>query len=91
MQDVAHNRTMRHFGVIRMSIVDWVAFPLAHVSRERLSVIRLLRIEGRAIVYDVILDPRVRTGGVIGRVGEREDVLVLPDWKSLDLPKLRIF
>ena len=39
---------------------------------------------------DEVPDKRVGTGGVVGRVGEREDVRVFAEGKALDGAKLRV-
>jgi len=39
---------------------------------------------------DEIGDPRVRAGGVVRRVGERQDVLVRADGEALDLAELGV-
>ena len=76
---------MRHLGVIGMSIVNRVILPLAHIRRKRLPVVGLLRIVGRAVVFDEVAEPRIGAGGVVRRIGQGEDGLVGAEGKALDL------
>ena len=40
-------------------------------------------------MLDEVRDERIRAGGVVRRVGERQDVLVRADGESFDLAELR--
>ena len=91
MQEVAHDGAMRDFGVVRVGIVDGMVFAFAHVRRERLAVVRLLRVVGRAVAFHEISEPGIRARRIIWRIGQGEDVLILADGKTLDLAELGVF
>src|SRR5690554_3998264 len=77
--------------VIGMHIVKRIVFTLAHVSSEWLSsVIISSRVIRFSIVLDEIGQKRVRAGGVVRRVGQRENILVRADWESLDTAELSV-
>ncbi|OSM08494.1 hypothetical protein MAIT1_04666 [Magnetofaba australis IT-1] len=75
---------MGHLGVVGVGLVQSVGLAFAHVHRERGAVVGLLRIVGLAGVANEILQERVRAGGVVRRVGERQNVFVGPHRESLD-------
>ena len=81
---------MRYLSVVTMSSIELICLSLAHVNGERLAMIRLVRIVWLAVVLDEFTEKRIRAGGVVRRVGQCEDVLVLADRKALDLAKLGI-
>ena len=81
---------MRHLGVIAVSIVNRVCFAFADIRRERFPVVGLLRIVGRAVVFDELAEPRIGAGGVVRRIGQGEDGLVGAEGKALDLAKRRL-
>ena len=82
MQDVAHDRLVRHLGVVGMRVVDRVALAFGHVGGERFAVIAVGRVIGQAqsaprraaLFLPLRHDLRqegVGAGGVVGRVGKR--------------------
>jgi hypothetical protein len=50
----------------------------------------LARVVGLAVMLDEVGNERVWAGGVVRRVGERQDVLVRADGEPLDLAKFRV-
>ena len=91
MSYVCLNRLVWDFGVIGVGVVNGMVLALAHVRRERFAVVGLLRIEGGAEAFDELAESRIRAGGVIGRVGQRENILVLANGETLNLAELRVF
>jgi len=76
VQDVPHDRLVRHLGVVGVRVVDGIVPPLAHVCREGLPVVVVrLRIVGLAVVTDELLNKWVGTGRVIGWIREVQNVL----------------
>ena len=76
-----------------MCLINWIGFSFAHVGRKRLTVVviafglfRLLRLP----LGDEVGDPRIRTGGVIRRIAQVQDVLIAADGKAFDLAELRV-
>src|SRR6266508_3846250 len=90
MQNILSNGFRWYFRMICVRCVYIVTTTLAHIRRERLFVVRLVRVVGAAVDADEVLHERIRAGRVIGWVGERQDVLVRADRKALDLAKLWI-
>jgi len=91
MQQVAHDSAVRDFSVVRVGVVDGMVLALAHVRREGFAEIWLLRFVGRAVVFDELAQPWVRAGGVIGWVGQRQDLLVLAAGKTFNSAEFRVF
>ena len=79
---------MGRLRVIGVRYINGMVLVLFYISRERLSVILLFRIVGAPVVLDEVSDPRIRAGGVKGRIGQRQDVFILADGKALDLAEL---
>jgi len=80
-----------YFGVIGVGGVDGVGLSRTGVAGERLATIVVgSRVVGLAVMLNKIRNPRVRAGGVVRRVGERQDVLVRADGEALDLAELGV-
>ncbi len=79
-----------HLGVVAVGLVERVGFAHAHVHGEGLAAVRLGRVVGPAVMGHEVGEPRVGAGGVIGRVGEAQDVLVRADGETLDLAELGV-
>ncbi|MBT9153585.1 MAG: hypothetical protein DDT39_00242 [Firmicutes bacterium] len=91
MQNVAHYGLVRHLGVVGVGVVDGVVLALAHIRREWLAAVSVgRRVVGLAVMLHKVPDKRVGAGGVVGRVGQGEDVLVRTDREPFDLAKLRV-
>jgi len=39
MQNIAHDGFMRHFGMVRVGIIDWIVLALRYIRGKRLAVI----------------------------------------------------
>gem|GEM_PF-5438338 len=76
MQNVTHDGFVRHLGVVGVGIVDRVVLALAYVSGERFAAVWLARVVGLAVLLDEVGNERIRAGGVVRRVGERQDVFI---------------
>ena len=90
VQDVPHDRPVRHLGVVAVGGVHLVATALRHVGRERLAVVAVagvVRQSGRPSQLGALHLPScdrlgekgVRASGVVRRVGERRDRGVVAD------------
>ena len=91
VEDVVHDRLIRYLRVVRVGAVHRISLSLAHIHRKWFPAIMIgSRVIRLPIVLNEILDKRVRTSGVIRRIGQYQDVLVLTNGESLDLPKLRV-
>jgi len=90
MEEVAHDRPVRHLRVVGVRVVDGMVFSLTDIRLEGLAMILLLRIVGPPVVLDEFPNPRIGAGRVIRWIRKREDVFVLPDGETLDLAELRI-
>ena len=78
--------------MVGVSIINWVIFPLAHIRRKRFSVVIIrLWVIGLAITPNKILQKRVRARRIVRRVRQRQNILILPNRKPLNLPKLWVF
>ena len=78
---------MRHFGVIAMSPVERIGLAFADIDCERLAVIGFRRVVGTTMTFDELGQKRVGAGGVIRRVRQPKDVLVLANREVGPLPK----
>ena len=76
MQDVPHNGLVRHLGVVRVSVVDWIVLALTHICGERLAAIRLVRIVWFAVMFEEICNERVRAGSIVRWVRQRQDIII---------------
>src|SRR5690606_9972628 len=88
VKEVTHDGLMRHLGVIWVHSVNWVVLTLAHISRKGFPVIviafGLLRLLCLPL-GDEVGNPWVRAGGVVRRIAQLENVLILTDRKTFDL------
>ena len=100
VQDVAHNGFMRHLGVVRVGIVNRVVLAFRDIRGERLAVIfRRERspcsCSHRSLFsllpfLDDLAQEGVGAGGVVGRVGERQDGIILTNGEAFDLTGGRV-
>ena len=101
VQNVAHDGFVGHLGVVGVGVVDGVVLALAHVGREGVAVVAVLVVGGQAQFTaqrgPFLLPARhnlgqkgIGAGGVIGWVGERENILLLPDGKAGNGAEFRV-
>ncbi len=91
VEQVAHDGFVRNLGVVSVSFVNGVIFPLAHISGKRLPMVGLSRcFLCLCPLRNEIRRPRIGAGSVIGRVAQVQNVLVRTDGESLRLAELRI-
>ena len=76
--------------MIGVCFVNRVSLALADIHSERLPAVRLVRVVGLAVMLDEIGNERVRAGGVVWRIGQRQNVLVRADGESLDLAEFGV-
>ncbi len=96
MQDIAHDSWMWDFCVISMCHINGIKFPLAHVAGIRLLHLKVsltfsFRFELFLFFFplgDEVVEPRIGAGGIIGRVGEVDDVVIRADGETLYLAQL---
>lgn len=82
--------------MIGMSSIDWIVFPLAHVAGIRFLYLKVshtfpFRFELFLFFFplgDEVVEPRIGAGGIIGRVGEVDDVVIRADGETLYLAQL---
>lgn len=92
MEDVSHDCFVRNLCMVRMGIIDWIIFPLAHIGREWLAaVIVCLWVVGLPVAPDEILDEWVGAGGIVRRVRKGKNVFVCTDGETFYFPEFRVF
>jgi len=77
--------------MIGVCVVNRVVFPFAYIGGKWLPVVMIVRWLFRFLAFPLfnkVSNPRVRTGGVIRRVAQLEDIFIFTDRKTLDLAEL---
>ena len=90
VKDQRYNSQMWHLCVVRVRLVNRIGLSLANIHSKRFPAVGHIRIIGSAILRYKILNERIRAGGIIRRIGQCQDVLVLANGESLDLAELRV-
>ncbi len=90
VKDVPHDRFMWHFSMVRVRIVNRIIFPFANIRRKWLAMVGLIGVKRLAIVLDKVLDEGIGAGGVVGRVGQGQDVFILANGEALNFPEFRV-
>ena len=89
VEDVPHNRLVRHFRMVGVCDIDRVRLPLADVHREWFAVIRYARVVGTTMSLDELGEEGVRASRVVRGIRKPEDVIVLSHRKIWSFAKLR--
>ena len=82
-------RQVGHLGVVAVGLVELIRFAFAHVHREGLALIAIVRVVWVPVCLDKLSEERVRACGVVRRVREPENVLILCDREVGPLSELR--
>ena len=88
VEDGRDDRQVRHLGVVAVRPVEGVGLAGADVDGERLAVIGLVGVVRPAVALDELGQERVGTRGVVRRVGQPQDVLVVRHGEVGPLPQL---
>ena len=88
VEDGRDDREVRHLGVVAVGAVESVGLAGADVDGERLAVIRLVGVVRPAVVLDELGQERIGARGVVRRVGQAQDVLVVRHGEVGPLPQL---
>ena len=83
-----HDREVRHLGVVAVRPVERVGLARADVDGERLAVIRRVGVVCPSVALDELGQERVGARGVVRRVGQPQDVLVVGLREVGPLPEL---
>jgi len=90
MRNVSPNREIGNLCVVPVRVVNGVVFAFAHIGGKGFTVVRLGGVVGLAVAPDKRLDEGVGAGGVIGRVGQGQDVFILAQREAFNLMKFRV-
>ncbi|MEI6640151.1 MAG: hypothetical protein WCL46_10555, partial [Chlorobium sp.] len=93
MEDVTHDGLVRHLGVIGVRIVDGIVLAFAHIRSKGFTVIGKTLWFLRLLCFpfsNKISNPWVRTGRIIWRITQLQDIFIGADWKPFDFAEFRI-
>lgn len=96
MQQIPHYNFMWHFCMIKMSIINrtifsciyWLSIRFLHLKVSHTFPFRFELFLFFFPLGDEVVEPRIGAGGIIGRVGEVDDVVIRADGETLYLAQL---
>ena len=86
VKDVAYNRLVGYFRVVRMGVVDGIVLAFGYIRRKGLpSVTVVLGVVRFPMLLDEIPYERIRASRVVGWVGKLDDIFIFGNGKAFDV------